>query len=116
PVTFGAGQATFESIMRFQLDYLKIDGSFIRILASSPIDEEIVRSTVRVARRLNVRTVAEHVHTRAVFDRLVELGVGHSQGELIGVAQPLEELFAAAPFQAPAHRPDVDLENEASDA
>lgn len=113
---FGTGLATFEYLKRFPLDYLKIDGSFIRNLASSPIDEEIVMSTVRVAHRLNVRTVAEHVHNRAVFDRLVELGVGHIQGELIGVAQPLEELFAAAPFQAPAHRPDVDLENEASDA
>lgn len=113
---FGTGLATFEYLKRFPLDYLKIDGSFIRNLANSPIDEEIVMSTVRVARRLNVRTIAEHVQSQAVFDRLAELGVGHVQGELIGMAQPLDELFAAAPFQAPARRATIDRADEPSDA
>ena len=90
---FGTGLATFEYLKRFPLDYLKIDGSFIRNLVSNPIDEEIVLSTIRVAQRLNVRTVAEHVHNRAVYDRLTEMGVGHIQGELIGKPVPLPEIF-----------------------
>ncbi len=90
---FGTGLATFEYLKRFPVDYLKIDGSFIRNLVSSPIDEEIVRSTLRVARRLNVRTIAEHVHTQAVFERLTALGVEHLQGELIGKPMPLAMLF-----------------------
>jgi EAL domain-containing protein (putative c-di-GMP-specific phosphodiesterase class I) len=90
---FGTGLATFEYLKRFPVDYLKIDGSFIRNLVSSPIDEEIVRSTLRVARRLKVRTIAEHVHTREIFDRLTELGVEHLQGEFIGKAMPLAMLF-----------------------
>jgi len=92
---FGTGLATFEYLKRFPLDYLKIDGSFIRNLATSPIDEEIVMSTVRVARRLNVRTVAEHVHNQDVFDRLTDLGVVYLQGELIGKPRPLGALFGA---------------------
>jgi EAL domain-containing protein (putative c-di-GMP-specific phosphodiesterase class I) len=91
---FGAGLATLETLKRFPLDYLKIDGSFIRNLVSNPIDEEIVLSTVRVAQRLNVRTVAEHVHNHDVLDRLTELGVGYLQGELIGKPRPLAALFA----------------------
>ncbi len=91
---FGTGLATFEYLKRFPLDYLKIDGSFIRNLVTSAIDEEIVLSTVRVARRLNIRTIAEHVHTQEILDRLTELGVDHIQGELIGKAAPLDELFA----------------------
>ena len=90
---FGTGLATFEYLKRFPIDYLKIDGSFIRNLINNPIDEEIVLSTVRVARRLNVRTVAEHVHNQAIYDRLTEMGVGHVQGELIGRARPLDQLF-----------------------
>jgi len=98
---FGTGLATFEYLKRFPLDYLKIDGSFIRNLTTSPIDEEIVLSTVRVAQRLNVRTVAEHVHSREVLDRVTELGIGHLQGNLIGSACPLAELFRTASSQSP---------------
>ncbi len=90
---FGTGLATFEYLKRFPIDYLKIDGSFIRNLVNDPIDEEIVLSTVRVARRLNVKTIAEHVHNLDVYDRLCALGVGFVQGEFIGAAQPIREVF-----------------------
>ncbi|HRA77972.1 MAG TPA: EAL domain-containing protein [Burkholderiaceae bacterium] len=90
---FGTGLATFEYLKRFPLDYLKIDGSFIRNLVSNPIDEEIVMSTVRVARRLNICTVAEHVHNQDTLDRLADIGVDHIQGDWIGRAAPLEQMF-----------------------
>ncbi len=92
---FGTGLATFEYLKRFPLDYLKIDGSFIRNLVSNPIDEEIVLSTVRVARRLNIRTVAEHVHNQDTLDRLADIGVDHLQGDWIGRAAPLDQIFTA---------------------
>ncbi|MBN9461949.1 MAG: EAL domain-containing protein [Burkholderiales bacterium] len=97
---FGTGLATFEYLKRFPLDYLKIDGSFIRNLVSNPIDEEIVLSTVRVARRLNIRTVAEHVHNQFTLDRLTEIGIDHVQGDLIGAAAPIAQLFAEPPVRA----------------
>lgn len=90
---FGTGLATFEYLKRFPLDYLKIDGSFIRNLVTNPIDEEIVLSTVRVARRLNVKTIAEHVHSQAICDRVRSLGVEYIQGEVIGTAIPIAEVF-----------------------
>ena len=90
---FGTGLATFEYLKRFPIDYLKIDGSFIRNLVNDPIDEEIVLSTVRVARRLNVKTIAEHVHNLDVYERVCALGVGFVQGEFIGAAQPIREVF-----------------------
>jgi EAL domain-containing protein (putative c-di-GMP-specific phosphodiesterase class I) len=98
---FGTGLATFEYLKRFPLDYLKIDGSFIRNLISNPIDEEIVLSTVRVARRLNVKTIAEHVHNQDIYDRLRSLGVEYAQGELIGAPMPIERLFATVSQAAP---------------
>jgi EAL domain-containing protein (putative c-di-GMP-specific phosphodiesterase class I)/GGDEF domain-containing protein len=90
---FGVGLATFEYLKRFPLDFLKIDGSFIRNLMSSPIDEEIVMSTIRVARRLNVQTVAEHVQSDEIYQRLKELGVAHFQGEHLGKVVPLRDVF-----------------------
>jgi EAL domain-containing protein (putative c-di-GMP-specific phosphodiesterase class I) len=92
---FGTGLATFEYLKRFPLDYLKIDGSFIRSLPTDEIDEEIVLATVRVARRLNICTIAEHVHTREIFDRLTDLGVRSMQGELLGRPIRIDQFFAA---------------------
>jgi EAL domain-containing protein (putative c-di-GMP-specific phosphodiesterase class I)/GGDEF domain-containing protein len=95
---FGTGLATFEYLKRFPIDYLKIDGSFIRNLTSNAIDEEIVISTIRVAKRLNVRTIAEHVHNEEIYDRLIELGVTRIQGNHTGEAIPLEDIFTTPPF------------------
>ena len=106
---FGTGLATFEYLKRFPLDYLKIDGSFIRNLTTNPIDEEIVMSTVRVARRLNLRTIAEHVHSQPIFERLRELGVDHLQGDLFGRPQPIDMLFERFPGFAPP-TPQADIE------
>lgn len=98
---FGTGLATFEYLKRFPLDYLKIDGSFIRNLVTNPIDEEIVLSTVRVAQRLKVKTIAEHVHSQDIYDRLRSLGVEYVQGELVGSAKPIAEIFdQVAQYQA----------------
>ncbi len=95
---FGTGLATFEYLKRFPIDYLKIDGSFIRNLTSNAIDEEIVISTIRVAKRLNVRTIAEHVHNEEIYDRLIELGVTRIQGNHTGEAIPLEDIFTTPQF------------------
>ena len=95
---FGTGLATFE--------YLKIDGSFVRNLMTNPIDEEIILSTVRVAKRLKLRTVAEHVHNAAIYERLTDLGVSYLQGDFFGKAMPLAEMFERqAPSTAHLRQP-----------
>ena len=107
---FGTGLATFEYLKRFPLDYLKIDGSFVRNLMTNPIDEEIILSTVRVAKRLKLRTVAEHVHNAAIYERLTDLGVSYLQGDFFGKAMPLAEMFerqapSTAHLRQPTSRP-----------
>lgn len=102
---FGTGLATFEYLKRFPLDYLKIDGSFIRNLTEDGLDEEIVMSTLRVARKLNLRAVAEHVQTEAVHLRLQALGVRYLQGDLFGRAAPIQSLFDSSwPIELASHR------------
>ena len=103
---FGTGLATFEYLKRFPLDYLKIDGSFVRNLMTNPIDEEIILSTVRVAKRLKLRTIAEHVHNAAIYERLTDLGVSYLQGDFFGKAMPLGEMFERqAPSTAHLRQP-----------
>lgn len=90
---FGTGLSSFDYLKRFPVDYLKIDGAFIRGLLDTPLDEEIVLATVRVARRLGIRTVAEFVRDEATRDRLTALGVDIMQGEAIGRPVPIGVLF-----------------------
>jgi len=84
---FGAGFSSFYFLKRFDVDYLKIDGSFVRELASDDASRLFVRALCDVARGLNKQVVAEWVENQAVMDILVEMGVQYGQGHLF--ARPM---------------------------
>jgi EAL domain-containing protein (putative c-di-GMP-specific phosphodiesterase class I)/integral membrane sensor domain MASE1 len=88
---FGTGLATFDYLKRFTVDYLKIDGSFIRNLAGNPIDQEIVSGIVRLARLMQVGTVAEYVSDLAIGRAAVSAGVEALQGYAISAPLPLAD-------------------------
>jgi len=91
---FGTGLATFDYLKRFTVDYLKIDGSFIRTLAGSPIDREIVSGIVRLARVMGIGTVAEYVADEAIADSAVSAGVDALQGYAIQPPVPLADALS----------------------
>lgn len=91
---FGAGLSSFAYLKQFPVDYLKIDGSFIRHLASSAVDREIVSSINDIGHRLGIHTVAESVEDEATLDVLREIGVDYAQGYAIGRPMPLEDYLA----------------------
>jgi len=84
---FGAGFSSFYFLKRFDVDYLKIDGSFVRELAEDNASRLFVRALCDVARGLNKQVIAEWVEDQAVMDILVEMGVQYGQGFLF--ARPL---------------------------
>lgn len=90
---FGAGASSFGYLKALQVDYLKIDGQFIRNLTSDPLDDAAVRCFVDVARVVKVKTVAEFVDSPAVLARLREIGVDSAQGFLLHRPAPIEELL-----------------------
>jgi EAL domain-containing protein (putative c-di-GMP-specific phosphodiesterase class I) len=63
-------------------------------MCQSPREEAIVRSTVDLARHLNLHVVAEGIETREVWDRLAALGCDTAQGYLLSPPLPAEELMA----------------------
>ena len=95
---FGAGFSSFYFLKRFDVDYLKIDGSFVRDLASDSASRLFVRALCDVARGLNKQVVAEWVEDQAVMDILVGMGVQYGQGFLF--ARPLP-FPAAIPVEQP---------------
>ncbi|MGD8429053.1 MAG: EAL domain-containing protein [Ectothiorhodospiraceae bacterium] len=83
---FGSGFSTFNYIKHFPVDYLKLDGSFIVNVANDPMDQELVRHMISIARSLGKETIAEFVESEAAFETLRRLGVDYVQGHYLGKA------------------------------
>lgn len=90
---FGAGASSFGYLKSLQVDYLKIDGQFVRDLVSDPLDDVAVRCFVDVATVVGVQTVGEYVDHPAVLKRLREIGVDYAQGYLIHEPEPIDQIF-----------------------
>lgn len=94
---FGTGFCSFSQLRALDVDYIKIDGSFVRDMQSSPLAAEVVRSITRIAHLLRKRTIAEHTESETVRTALTALGVDYAQGYAIDRPQPLETYLAALP-------------------
>ncbi|MEX2195563.1 MAG: PAS domain S-box protein [Thermoleophilaceae bacterium] len=86
---FGAGFGSFVYLKHLPVDYLKLDGDFIRDLPGNPTDQLVVRAMVDVARGLGQRTIAEFVGSEECFELLRDLGVDYAQGFWLGKPAPL---------------------------
>jgi diguanylate cyclase (GGDEF)-like protein/PAS domain S-box-containing protein len=95
---FGAGMSSFGYLKRLPVDYLKIDGGFVKDMLVDPGDRAMVDMIARMARTLGVKTIAEFAETQAIVEDLRTLGVDYAQGYAIGRPAPLcEHLHCAHP-------------------
>ncbi len=97
---FGTGFCSFSYLRSLDVDYFKIDGSFVREMESSPLAAAVVRSITQIAHVLQKRTIAEHTESEHLLHVLAELGVDFGQGYAIDRPQPLASYFAK-PFVLP---------------
>jgi EAL domain-containing protein (putative c-di-GMP-specific phosphodiesterase class I) len=102
---FGAGLSSLAHLKQLPVSYLKIDGRFVRRMGSDRIAESIVSGIARAAQTLGVITVAEHVESAAVAERLRELDVTLGQGFHLGRPQPLAQVVQQAAQQTIAEIP-----------
>ncbi len=77
---FGTGHSNFTNIIDIEPDYIKIDGSFIRNIHTDSKSYSLVKGIINSAKELNIKTIAEFVHSKEVFDVVKELGVDEFQG------------------------------------
>jgi EAL domain-containing protein (putative c-di-GMP-specific phosphodiesterase class I) len=85
---FGTGYSSFSYLKRLPVDYLKIDGSFIRGLTRDRVDQAMVRMVGEVARAAGMQTVAEYVNSAATLSLLAKYGIDYAQGFYVGKAMP----------------------------
>jgi diguanylate cyclase (GGDEF)-like protein/PAS domain S-box-containing protein len=80
---FGSGVGSFSSLKTLPLDYLKLDGSFIRNLARDSVSQTMVTAMIKLARTLNFKIIAEQVEDSAALDAARRMGVDYVQGFVI---------------------------------
>jgi diguanylate cyclase (GGDEF)-like protein/PAS domain S-box-containing protein len=93
---FGSGLSSFAYLKNLPVDFLKIDGAFIKDLAHDPVDKEIVRSICEIAHLTHKHAVAEFVEDDATLQVLEDIGVDYAQGFHIGRPRPLSSLLAGS--------------------
>lgn len=89
---FGSGLSSFAYLRALPVDYLKIDGSFVRDMETNAANRALVRAMNEVGHALGKRTVAEYVENPAILELLRGISVDYAQGYGIGRPRPLAEL------------------------
>lgn len=94
---FGSGFCSFQYLKRFPVDFIKIEGEFIRNLPHDREYRAFVKSIVTLAQELKVRTIGEYVESQAIYDALVEFGIDYGQGYFLGRPQPTLRSLTGTP-------------------
>jgi len=89
---FGSGYSNFEHLLKMNIDYLKIDASLIKNIATDENSYKVTKTIIDFAKNLNLKTIAEFVENKEIFDIVKELGTDYSQGYY---------------FSAPVAHPDI---------
>ncbi len=89
---FGSGLSSFAYLKTLPVDFLKIDGVFVRDIENEQSDLAIVKSIHEISRALNKKTIAEFVESDSILRILEEIGVDYAQGYGISLPRPLDEL------------------------
>lgn len=84
---FGSGMSSFAYLKNLPVDYLKIDGSLVKDIATDAVNFSMVEAINRVGRVMGLQTIAEFVENQAILEKLEEIGVDYAQG--FGVARPV---------------------------
>jgi Amt family ammonium transporter len=91
---FGSGMSSFAYLKQLPIDYLKIDGSYVRDIVNDPVDRSMVEAVHQIGHAMGLKTVAEFVESQDILDALNCIGVDYAQGFYVSRPVPLEDLFA----------------------
>lgn len=89
---FGTGNSSYDYLRQLSVDFVKIDGMFVKDLETSASDYAMVKSITEIGHYMGKKTIAELVETKATLDKLKEIGVDYVQGSLVEKPMLLQEL------------------------
>jgi EAL domain-containing protein (putative c-di-GMP-specific phosphodiesterase class I) len=86
---FGSGMSSFAYLKNLPVDYLKIDGGFVKQIVSEPIDLAIVEAINHIGHVMGIQTIAEFVENETILEKVTAIGVDYAQGYTIAKPRPL---------------------------
>ncbi len=92
---FGSALSAYRNLKLLPIDYLKIDGDFVRKMHEDPIDEAMVAAIQRVAQLMGIETIAECAETDSTLRRLVGMGISYAQGNALERPKPFTAITSA---------------------
>lgn len=90
---FGSGLSSFTYLKNMPIDNIKIDGAFIRDIASDKINKTFVESIYNIGKIMGIKTTAEYVENEEIFNCIKEIGIDYAQGYHIAKPKPLSDLL-----------------------
>ena len=89
---FGSGFSSFSWLKNLPVDYVKIDGSFIRDVIADPIDAAMVRAIKEIGDNMSIQTIAEFVESQEIANWLIETGIDYAQGYHFSKPEALDKI------------------------
>jgi len=105
---FGSGLSSYAYLRNLRVDFLKIDGLFVKEIVNSEIDRVMVKCISEIGQVMGIQTVAEFVENDEILETLKEIGVDFAQGYGVAKPRPIEELIEACTETAVARPIDRD--------
>lgn len=90
---FGTGLSSLTYLKQFPVDYLKIDGSFVRDIIADPVDRKLVYAINQLAHTLNIKTIAEYVESQEILSLLSDMEIDYAQGFFISKPKAVANKF-----------------------
>jgi len=92
---FGVGMSSFGYLKTLPVDYVKIDGSFVKEMIDNTVSSTMVRCINEIAQVMGKRTIAEFVENEEISNALRQIGVDYAQGYFVAKPMPIDELFSS---------------------
>jgi EAL domain-containing protein (putative c-di-GMP-specific phosphodiesterase class I) len=92
---FGVGFSSYGYLKNLPIDYVKIDGHFVRDILEDPLDLAIVESINHIGNVIGIRTIAEWVESEAILDKVRQIGVDYAQGYALSIPEPMPQVVHA---------------------
>jgi diguanylate cyclase (GGDEF)-like protein/PAS domain S-box-containing protein len=89
---FGSGMSSFAYLKSLSIDFIKIDGAFVRDMINDEVDFAMVEAVNRIGHVMGIRTTAEYVESEEILEKLREMGVDYAQGFGLHLPEPLEPI------------------------
>jgi Amt family ammonium transporter len=90
---FGSGMSSFAYLQNLRVDYLKIDGSFVRDMVNNKVNYAFVQSINQIGKVMGIKTVAEFVEDAEILQCLKDIGVDYAQGYHLHKPEALENVL-----------------------